>query len=88
MPTVTLMTNTLDLRARLPADRSYITVLPKSVVRDRDKGRGLRALPVGLRFPPWAVTVFTLRNRTLSPVVERFINCAREVTKSLAKKNQ
>lgn len=85
MPAVTLMTNTLDLRVRLPTNGDNITVLPKSVVQDRDKGQGLKLLPVGLRFRPWAVTVFTLKNRTLSPVVERFIACAREVAKSISK---
>jgi DNA-binding transcriptional LysR family regulator len=32
---------------------------------------------------PWPVNVVTLRNRTLSPVVERFIECAREVTRPM-----
>jgi hypothetical protein len=31
------------------------------------------------------VTIMTLKNRTLSPVVERFIECTREVAKALAK---
>lgn len=87
MPAVMLLTNTLDLRIRLPADGPYITVVPRSVLQDRNKGCGLKALSVDLRIP-WLVTVFTLRNRTLNPVVECFINCARKVARSLAKKNQ
>jgi hypothetical protein len=31
------------------------------------------------------VTIMTLKNRTLSPVVERFIECTREAVKALAK---
>jgi hypothetical protein len=30
----------------------------------------------------------TLKNRTLSPLVERFIECAREVTRSMATNNR
>jgi len=33
---------------------------------------------------PWPVTIVTLKNRILSPVVERFIACAHEVAKSMA----
>jgi hypothetical protein len=32
---------------------------------------------------PWPVAIVMLKNRTLSPVVERFIECAREVVKSI-----
>ena len=31
------------------------------------------------------VAILTLKNRTLSPVVERFVKCAREVAKPFAK---
>jgi hypothetical protein len=34
------------------------------------------------------VVIVTLKNRTLSPVVERFIACAREVKKSFADQPQ
>jgi DNA-binding transcriptional LysR family regulator len=44
--------------------------------------RTLKALPIDLPGQPWPVTVATLRNRTLSPVVSRFIESAREVSKS------
>ena len=41
---------------------------------------GLKVLPV--RFVrPWPVAIITLKNRTSSPVVKRFIECARDVTK-------
>jgi hypothetical protein len=33
---------------------------------------------------PWLVVILTLKNRTLSPVVDRFIECAHEVAKSFA----
>jgi hypothetical protein len=39
----------------------------------------LTSLPVDLRAPSWSVGIVTLKNRTLSPVVERFLACVREV---------
>jgi DNA-binding transcriptional LysR family regulator len=47
------------------------------------KRYSLKALPVELSTPPWPMVIVTLKNRTLSPVVERFIACVREVAKSL-----
>src|SRR5262245_38700316 len=46
---------------------------------------GLRALPVALPDRPWPVVLATLKSRILSPVVERFTSCAREVVQSLVK---
>jgi hypothetical protein len=43
----------------------------------------LTSLPVDLRAPSWSVAIVTLKNRTLSPVVERFLACVREVAASL-----
>src|SRR4051812_35907560 len=44
-----------------------------------------KTLPVGLPVRPWLVTMLTLKNRTLSPVVERFMECARDAAEPLAK---
>jgi DNA-binding transcriptional LysR family regulator len=47
----------------------------------------LKVLAVDLPVEPWPVGVMTLKNRTLTPVVKLFIECAREVLKPLANKN-
>jgi DNA-binding transcriptional LysR family regulator len=44
----------------------------------------LKVLPVELPIPVSSTSVVTLRDRTISPVAQLFIACAREVTKSLA----
>jgi DNA-binding transcriptional LysR family regulator len=62
-------------------DGPYITTYAKSVaVR-----HSLKVLPVNLPIRPWPLSILTLKNRTMSPVVERFIECAREIAKPLAK---
>jgi DNA-binding transcriptional LysR family regulator len=61
--------------------------LPASALRFGANIPQLKVLPVDLPIPPWPVGVMTLKNRTLTPVVQLFIDCAREVVKPLAKQN-
>jgi DNA-binding transcriptional LysR family regulator len=84
IPTSTLLTYSMELRARLSARGRFITVVPKSLLRRGSEGFELKMLPVEMPPRPWPITIFTLKNRTLSPVVERFINCAREVAKEFS----
>jgi len=49
---------------------------------------GLKELPINLPARPWPVAIVTLKNRTLSPVVGRFLECAREVAKSMTGRPQ
>jgi hypothetical protein len=53
--------------------------MPKLVWRQH------KALPVKTPENPYPTGIITLKNRTLSPLAELFINCAREVAKPLAK---
>jgi DNA-binding transcriptional LysR family regulator len=85
MPTATLVTYSIDLRARLSARGRFITVLPKSMLKDADEAHPLKELRVTLPTRPWRFAILTLKNRTVSPVVQRFIACAREVAKPFAK---
>jgi len=88
MPTATLVTYSMDLRAKLSARRPFITVLPKSLLRHGDDRHTLKQLAVDMPMRPSPVAILTLKNRTLSPVVERFIECAREVAKSIAARRE
>src|SRR4029078_8847202 len=83
MPTATLVTYARGLRAKLSAGGRFITAMPKSVLRHGDDRHALKELAVDIPIRPWAVAVLTLKNRTLSPIVERFIECARDVAKSM-----
>lgn len=83
IPPVSLVTISVPFRAHLLASGHYIATLALSVARLHS----LKVLSVDL--PPWPfpVVAATLKNRTLSPVVDRFIACAREVAKSMATNN-
>jgi DNA-binding transcriptional LysR family regulator len=82
-PKSSVYTLSIALRARLLAALPYLTVFADSVMRRfTAEGRALTALPVELKTSSWSAVIVTLKNRTLSPVVERFIACTREVAKS------
>jgi len=83
MPRVALMTFSLPLIIHFVAKGPFITVLPNSVMHLFADKPSLKALPLDVAFPPWPVAIVTLKNRTLSPVVERFTECARDVTRSM-----
>jgi DNA-binding transcriptional LysR family regulator len=85
VPTANLVTHSIDLRAKLLTNGRFITAIPRSVVRLDANRTHFKMLPVDLPVRPWLVTMLTLKNRTLSPLVERFMECARGVAKPLAK---
>jgi DNA-binding transcriptional LysR family regulator len=74
----------VHVRIHLLTTGRFLTILPESLVKFAAKRWAIKALPIdlGVQAPP--VGIVTLRNRTLSPVVQLFIECAREVAKSIA----
>lgn len=83
MPRLGLVSLSVTLRTRLLAAGPYLTVFANSVMQLNAERYALMTLPVDLPVQPWPVVMVTLKNRTLSPVVERFMACAREVVKSI-----
>src|SRR5262245_60046718 len=72
--------------ALLPRGR-FLGTLPFSLLRFGANLPRLSVLPVYLPIPSWPIGVIMLKNRTLTPAVQLFVDCAREVVKPLAKKN-
>ena len=85
MPKISMRTISVHLRANMAATGRFITTFPRSVLLLYADRFALTALPVELPNRTWPIKLATLKNRTLSPVAERFIACARSVAKSLAK---
>jgi DNA-binding transcriptional LysR family regulator len=88
LPKTRLTTQSVGLRGDLLATGQYVAALPTSILNLYAKQFPLKALPVDLPTRPWPIAMVTLKNRTLSPVVERFIECVREVVKSIAPRPQ
>ena len=75
-----------ELRINLLRTGRYISVLPEFLFRFPTEHSFIRRLPVELPITDEPIGIITLKNRTPSPVVQRFIDCAREVANPLAKK--
>jgi DNA-binding transcriptional LysR family regulator len=72
------------LRNHLLATGRFLTMLPDSVLRYTAEQWSLKKLPIDLRIRPWPIAILTLKNRTLGPVVQLFIEHLRAVAKSIA----
>jgi DNA-binding transcriptional LysR family regulator len=83
MPQV-VTTLSVTLRSLLSMREHFVSAVPVSMLRLNPDLQSLKELSLELPMPPWPCSLVTLKNRTLSPPVERFIACAREVAKSLA----
>jgi DNA-binding transcriptional LysR family regulator len=88
MPSASFNSLSMTLRMQLMASAPYISVFAKSVMQLNAHRYGIAVLPIDLSVQPWPVAIVTIKNRTLSPVVERFVASAREVAKSFASQLQ
>lgn len=80
IPKASFVTISVPFRVNLLVNGPYITTMAHSVARLNT----LKVLSLDLSPWPFPVGAVTLKNRTLSPVVERFIDSAREFGKSIA----
>jgi DNA-binding transcriptional LysR family regulator len=62
----------------------FVGVLSSSVLRTTSKHFSLKVLPVDLASPSWPVAIVTSKNRTITPVVQAFIDCIRNVATPLS----
>jgi DNA-binding transcriptional LysR family regulator len=61
-------------------------MLPGSVLSLSGKNWPLKILPIKLPSQPKPVAIMRLKNRTLSPVAQVFIDCARAVARAIPAK--
>jgi DNA-binding transcriptional LysR family regulator len=82
LPSATVLTVSLHLYMRLIETGHWLGLVPASVMRFGGKGMRLKILPVKTLSPPAPVGLITVRDRTLTPLAERFIECTRKVVNS------
>ncbi|MGF6548648.1 LysR family transcriptional regulator [Paraburkholderia youngii] len=84
LPVARVLTGSLNLRRSLLQTGRFVTVMPHSLLRFGPDKAWIKVLPIDL--PTWKVPtmIITLKNCTLSPVAERFVDQARTLAKSLA----
>jgi DNA-binding transcriptional LysR family regulator len=74
------------VRISLLATGRFLTMCSTSLLRFPTSRPEIKVLPVELPIAPVPIGIVTLKNRTLSPVAQLFIEHAREVAKPLAKR--
>jgi DNA-binding transcriptional LysR family regulator len=83
LPQNRLTSFSMQLRFHLLATGRYLTVLHHSVLAFNAKRWSLKALPVDLGTPSMPMAVFSLKGRTLSPVVQLFLEQVRAVARGM-----
>jgi DNA-binding transcriptional LysR family regulator len=69
------------MRNHLLATGRFLTVLPASVLKYNAKQWALRALPIKLGTKPRPIAIIMLKNRSISPAVQLFIEHLRVTAK-------
>jgi len=81
-------TTAFHLRDVLLTTGDYLTVIPACMLHVLNGKRAtVKRLPIDLGVGTRPVAIFTLKNRTLAPVVELFINSARKVAQSMSQRS-
>jgi DNA-binding transcriptional LysR family regulator len=83
VPQERVSASSILLRNQLLATGRFLTLLPESVLRYNARQWALKALPVDLGVEPSVVAIVMLKNRTVSPVVQLFIDCVRAAAKTM-----
>jgi DNA-binding transcriptional LysR family regulator len=81
-PSATVLTVSLHLYMRLIETERWLGLVPASVMRFGGKQMQLKTLPVKVLSPPAPVGFITVKDRTLTPLAQRFIACTRGVANS------
>jgi DNA-binding transcriptional LysR family regulator len=84
LPRPAMITTTGVARIALVAKGRFLTIASETVLRFGGWERAIKVLPIDLATKAGAIGIITLKNRTLSPVAQLFIDCAREVAKPMA----
>jgi DNA-binding transcriptional LysR family regulator len=85
-PAATVVAESAILRSRLLATGRFLTVIPEFALTLPGRDPSIKALPVELPGARRTMRIFSLRNRSLSPLAELFIDSIRALAKPLTKK--
>jgi DNA-binding transcriptional LysR family regulator len=81
-PAMRVTTFSVHLRARLLVESEFLCCMPRSLLQVSAGGVGLKALPIKLAPHSFPVAIVTVKNRTLTPVVELFLERLRTFVRS------
>jgi DNA-binding transcriptional LysR family regulator len=84
-PRAAVFTVPPEVRIGLLATGRHLTIVPKSVLKF-SMPPNIKVLPIELKHSRVPIGIVTLKNRTLSPVAQLFIETARKVAQPLARR--
>lgn len=84
LPRAAVTSFSAAIRMQLVATGRFLTIMPGSLLRHNAERWDLKALPIALDALSLPVAIFKLKHRTVSPVVEKFIEHLRAAAKSMA----
>jgi DNA-binding transcriptional LysR family regulator len=84
VPHADVVCDSAQMYTALLASGPYLSMRPASMMRFGVKHPSIKVLPVQLPALPRPVGIISLKGRMISPVMQLFIDCAREVAKPLA----
>src|SRR4051794_19095631 len=87
LPRTTVLASALEMRANLLRTGRYLSIIADFWLQLPVRHPFIKRLPVTLPIAGEPIGIVTLKNRTPSPVAQRFIECAREVAKPLTRRN-
>jgi DNA-binding transcriptional LysR family regulator len=82
LPPKHVISYSLDVRMHLLATGRYLTMLGSQVLQYNSERWALKRLPIDLQVPETPLAIFTLKNRTISPVAQLFVEGVRTLAKS------
>jgi DNA-binding transcriptional LysR family regulator len=87
MPRIAVTTTTAHLLFQLLESGRFVGHFGDGLLHFYANRFALKKLPIDLPIQPFAVAIVALKNRTISPVAQLFIDCAREVAMPLVKRH-
>jgi len=85
-PRAAVYSDAVNMRLRLAATGRFLTVVPSFMLKLPTKRVSLKVLPIELPTMYRQIGIIRLKNRTLSPLAQLFIEHTREVAKTLTKR--
>jgi DNA-binding transcriptional LysR family regulator len=82
-PRIAVTTTTAHLLFQLLETGRFVGHFGDGLLYFFAKRFAVKKLPIELPLAPFTIAIITLKNRTISPVAQLFIDCAREVAKPL-----
>jgi len=83
-PNASVVTLSTHLRCSLVGSGHFLGMLPTTVLRFNASRFGLKALPIAFRMDLNPIAIVTLKDRTLSPLVQRFVDSTHAAVKALS----